>query len=174
MPIRKMIDRKMSKLSGATNWIAIAPSAPPTPVYIADTPKVSDLTIAVLMPIASAAVCWSRIAIMARPMRPRSRFQANANMTSVTTRVKKYSQRSWLSGMPIPVRKAGASGFEITMPWTPPVSFSRWWYLRSCGRDTPRANVASARYRPSRRSAGSPNRNPAIRQIAPAAGRVAQ
>ena len=140
MPTRKTIDRKISKLSGATNWIAIAPSAPPTPVYIADTPKVSDLTIAVLMPMASAAMCWSRIATMARPTRPRSRFQASANITSVTARVKKYSHRSWLSGMP-----KGASGFEITMPCTPPVSFSKWWYLSSWGSETPSANVANAR-----------------------------
>ena len=43
MPTRKVIDRKMLKLSGATNWTAIAPSAPATPVYIADTPKVERL-----------------------------------------------------------------------------------------------------------------------------------
>ena len=43
MPTRKLIDRKMSKLSGATNCTAIAPSAPATPVYIALTPKASDL-----------------------------------------------------------------------------------------------------------------------------------
>ena len=46
----------MSKLSGATNWTAIAPSAPAMPVYIAQTPKVSDLYSAVLTPIACAAI----------------------------------------------------------------------------------------------------------------------
>ena len=55
MPIRSVIDRKMLKLSGATNWIAIAPSAPAIHVNIADIPKVSDLTIELLTPIASAA-----------------------------------------------------------------------------------------------------------------------
>ena len=51
-----MIDRKMLKLSGATNCTAIAPSAPAMPVYIAETPKVSDLYIALFTPIASAAI----------------------------------------------------------------------------------------------------------------------
>jgi len=43
IPTRKVIDRNTLKLSGATNCTAIAPSAPATPVYIADTPKASDL-----------------------------------------------------------------------------------------------------------------------------------
>ena len=43
MPTSKVIDRKMVKRSGATNWTAIAPSAPAMPVYSAETPKVSDL-----------------------------------------------------------------------------------------------------------------------------------
>jgi len=40
--------------------------------------------------------------------------------------------------------------------------------------ETASAKVASARYRPSSRSAGSPNRNPAIRQTTAATGIVAQ
>ena len=43
MPISRPIDRPTAKLSGATNWIAIAPSAPAMPVYMALTPKASDL-----------------------------------------------------------------------------------------------------------------------------------
>ena len=70
------------KLSGATNCTAIAPSAPAMPVYRALTPKVSDLYSAVLMPIAAAAIGWSRIATSARPTRPRSRFQPSTNSTT--------------------------------------------------------------------------------------------
>jgi hypothetical protein len=33
----------------------------------------------------------------------------------------------------------------MVMPCTPPVHFSSRWYLRICGIDTPRANVARAR-----------------------------
>src|SRR5712691_10513820 len=66
------------------------------------------------------AMCWSRIATRARPMRPRSRFQPSTNMSTVTPRVKKYSHRSASSGIP-----NGASGFAMTMPCTPPVHFSR-------------------------------------------------
>ena len=88
MPTRKVIDRKMLKLSGATNWTAIAPSAPATPVYMALTPKASDLYIAVFTPIASAATGWSRIATSARPTRPRSRFQPRRNITSMTASAK--------------------------------------------------------------------------------------
>ena len=76
MPTSKVMDRKTSKQSGATNATAIAPSAPATPVYIALTPKASDLYSAVSMPMAEAAIGWSRIATIARPTRPRSRFQA--------------------------------------------------------------------------------------------------
>ena len=43
MPTSSTIDRKMLKESGATNCTAMAPSAPATPVYIADTPKAADL-----------------------------------------------------------------------------------------------------------------------------------
>jgi hypothetical protein len=43
IPTRNAIDRNALKLSGATNWTAIAPNAPPTPVNMALTPKVSDL-----------------------------------------------------------------------------------------------------------------------------------
>ena len=43
-PTSSVIDRKMVNESGATNWIAIAPSAPAMPVYSAETPKVSDFT----------------------------------------------------------------------------------------------------------------------------------
>ena len=60
------------------------------------------------------------------------------------------------------------------MPCTPPVHFSRWWYFSSCGIATPSAKVASARYRPSSLSAGRPNRKPATKHTAPAAGTVAQ
>src|SRR5678809_12714 len=57
----------------------------------------------------------------------------------------------------------------MTMPCTPPVHCSRAWYLRSCGIATPSAKVASARYRPSRRSAGRPKRKPATKHTAAAA-----
>ena len=43
MPISRLIDRPIAKLSGATNCTAIAPSAPAMPVYIALTPNASDL-----------------------------------------------------------------------------------------------------------------------------------
>jgi hypothetical protein len=44
---------------------------------------------ALWIPIASAAMAWSRIAVSARPTRPRSRFQPSTNIASVTARVKK-------------------------------------------------------------------------------------
>ena len=77
------------KLSGATNCTAIAPSAPAMPVYMALTPKASDLYSEVLMPITEAAIGWSRMATSARPTRPRSRFQPIRNMRQVIARVKK-------------------------------------------------------------------------------------
>ena len=43
IPTRKTRERNMVKLSGATYCTAIAPSAPAMPVYMADTPKASDL-----------------------------------------------------------------------------------------------------------------------------------
>ena len=65
--------------AGGTQWVTNA----------ADTPKVSDLNIGRLMPMAAAAIGWSRIAINARPTRPRSRFHASTNMMIVTISVKK-------------------------------------------------------------------------------------
>ena len=72
------------KLSGATYSMAMALSAPATPVYSPLTPKVTDLYSAVLMPIALAASGLSRIAIIARPVRPRIRFQAPRNSSPST------------------------------------------------------------------------------------------
>ena len=57
----------------------MAPSEPATPVYIALTAKVRVFRSAMSMPIASAASAWSRIAIIARPIRPRTMFQASRN-----------------------------------------------------------------------------------------------
>ena len=87
-PTKKVIDRKTVKLSGDTKATQIAPNAPATPVKAADTPKVTDLKTGRLMPIAVAAIGWSRIAIIARPMRPRSRFQATRNISAATASVK--------------------------------------------------------------------------------------
>ena len=88
-PTSRKIDSETVKLSGETKAITTAPSAPATPVNAAETPKVSDLNIGRLMPIAAAAIGWSRIAINARPTRPRSRFHASTNITIVTASVKK-------------------------------------------------------------------------------------
>ena len=54
-PMKSVNDRKMPNESGATNCTTMAPSAPAMPVYMADTPKVIDLTIAVFTPMACAA-----------------------------------------------------------------------------------------------------------------------
>ena len=74
-PTNRKIDTNTLKLSGATNCTAIAPSDPATPVNIALNANVRVFSMARLMPIASAASAWSRIAIIARPIRPRTRFQ---------------------------------------------------------------------------------------------------
>ena len=77
----------MVKLSGATKATAIAPSAPATPVNMALTPKASDLYSALSMPMVAAAMGWSRMAISARPTRPRSRFHPSTNISTATARV---------------------------------------------------------------------------------------
>ena len=66
------MDRNTVKLSGATKATMIAPRAPATPVKAADTPKVMVLNTGRLMPMAEAAMGWSRMATRARPTRPRS------------------------------------------------------------------------------------------------------
>src|SRR4051794_33541610 len=65
MPTRNVIERNTLNVSGATNAIESADSAPATPVYAALTPNVSDLYSGVLIPIACAAVGLSRMATMA-------------------------------------------------------------------------------------------------------------
>ena len=65
----------------------MAPNDPARPVNIALRAKVRVFTIGRLMPIASAAIAWSRIAIIARPMRPRTRFQASRKSTTATASV---------------------------------------------------------------------------------------
>jgi hypothetical protein len=97
-PTSRKIDRLTVKLSGDTKATTMAPSAPATPVMPADTPKVMRLEQRRLMPMAVAAMGWSRIAISARPTRPRSRFHASRNISAATASVKKYSQRSALKG----------------------------------------------------------------------------
>ena len=77
----------MPKLSGATNCTTMAPSEPATPVNIALTAKVRVFSSAMSMPIASAASAWSRIAIIARPMRPRTMFHASRNSSAPTNSV---------------------------------------------------------------------------------------
>ncbi len=84
MPTKKKIDCCTPKLSGATNWMAMAPSEPAMPVNIALTAKARVLNRAMSMPIASAASGWSRMAIMPRPMRPRTRLAARMNRTAAT------------------------------------------------------------------------------------------
>ena len=79
----------MPKLSGATNCTAMAPSEPARPVNIALTAKVRVFSSEMLTPIASAASEWSRIAIIARPMRPRTMFQASTNNSTPTPSVNK-------------------------------------------------------------------------------------
>ncbi len=71
----------MPKLSGATNCTTMAPSDPAMPVYIALSANVRVFSSAMSMPIASAASAWSRIAIIARPIRPRTMFHASRNNT---------------------------------------------------------------------------------------------
>ena len=92
------------------------------------------------MPIAEAAIGWSRIATSARPTRPRSRFQPITNITTVIASVNRYSHWSGLS-----FRPNGASGLTMTMPCTPPVQCSTYLFFSSCGIVTPSAKVASAR-----------------------------
>ncbi len=58
------------------------------------------------------------------------------------------------------------------MPWTPPVHGSSGVDFSSCGIAMASAKVASARYKPSRRKAGKPKRNPTMKQAGPAAGSV--
>ena len=144
-PTSRKIDSVTVKLSGDTKATAIAPSAPATPVKPADTPNASDLNIGRLMPIAVAAIGWSRMAISARPTRPRNRFHASKNMMAVASSVKKYSQRSGLKGWPNRLNSNGASGLVSTMPCTPPVQPSIFLYLSSCGTASASAKVASAR-----------------------------
>ena len=87
MPTSRKIDSVTVKLSGETNAITTAPSAPATPVNAADTPNVSDLNIGRLMPIAAAAIGWSRIAISARPVRLFTRLAAQAYIRIATAMV---------------------------------------------------------------------------------------
>ena len=77
IPTKRLMERVKVKLSGATNSTTAAESEPAMPVMMALTAKVRVLMLARSMPIASAAVGLSRTAIMARPMRPRSKLAVN-------------------------------------------------------------------------------------------------
>ena len=145
-PTRKVIDRNTVKLSGATKATTMPPSAPATPVNAADTPKVSDLNIGRLMPIAVAAIGWSRIAISARPTRPRSRFQASRNISDGDRQreeVEPAVGAERLVEQPERERRLRlvqhdalhAAGPVLDMPL----------YLSSCGTASASAKVASAR-----------------------------
>ena len=140
MPTKSVMDTPKPKLSGATNSMATAESEPAMPVIMALTAKALVFSEPISIPIASAAVGWSRVAIRARPMRLRmtlftSRKQAPATMT-VTT----YIHWSGDSGMP-----AGASGLVRNRPCTPPVHSSIDLCLRICGTATASEKVVSAR-----------------------------
>ena len=51
--------------------------------------KVATFVPARLTPTVAAAISWSRTAIMARPTRPRTRFQARTNSTAMIARLRK-------------------------------------------------------------------------------------
>ena len=110
------------------------------PVIIALTAKALVFRSAVSMPMASAAVAWSRVAISARPMRPRIRFQARKNSTAETPTAIRYIHWSGVIG-----RKAGGSGFTMNRPCTPPVQSSSALCFSNCGTATASAKVVSAR-----------------------------
>jgi hypothetical protein len=140
MPTKRVIETKRVKLSGATNSTATAESDPAIPVIMAETAKARVLSWAMSMPIASAAVGWSRVAISARPMRPRIRFQARRNSTAEMPTATRYIHWSGVTG-----RKAGGSGFTRNSPCTPPVQSSSARCFSSCGTATASAKVVSAR-----------------------------
>ena len=122
----------------------------------------TDLYSAVSIPMARAAIGLSRIATIARPGRPRVRFHAPTSSSAPQNSTKKY--RYWSASR----NGTGESGLNTSMPCTPPVNSSKCSKRSSCGVATASAKVASARYSPSSRSAGRPNRNPPTKQIAPA------
>ena len=71
--------------------------------------------------------------------------------------------------MPSP---GGGVGFTRTSPCLPPVQASK--YFSNCGMATAIAKVTSARYGPSKRSAGKPNSTPSAKQTKAAGTSVAQ
>ena len=83
---------------------------------------------------------WSRIAIIARPVRLSSRLRAIQNIRTAMASTTRYIHWSALSGRP-----KGGSGLKMLMPCTPLVNGSKWRYFRICGTATASAKVASAR-----------------------------
>ena len=90
MPTNRVIETPKAKLSGATNSMATAESEPAMPVIMALTAKVLVLRSAMSMPIASAAVGLSRIAIRARPTRLWTRFQVPQKQSPATPTATTY------------------------------------------------------------------------------------
>src|SRR5579863_9749801 len=104
-----------------------------------------------------AATSLSRMARKARPVRPRRTSHVNRNASAAVDHETPYSQE--LEAL-----------LFAEMPALPPVNVEN--FSGSCGIDTARANVASARYTPDRRSAGSPTSTPHPNVIANASGKV--
>jgi len=80
--------------------------------------------------------------------------------------VKKYSQRSGLRVIPALDRTAGASGFAMTMPCTPPVHFSRLVVFEQLRHRHAEGEGGEREVQALEPQRGSPNRKPATRQTA--------
>src|SRR5581483_8391684 len=119
------------------------------------------------MPETAAAISLSRTARKARPVRPSRRLRASSKRTKAQAAVQKKSHWSAVSARP-----AGAPGLTSRMPRLPWVRSVH--FFRICGVETASAKVASARCRPERRRAGSPNRRPSPPVRSPAPGIVSQ
>jgi hypothetical protein len=135
------------------------------PVIIALRPNAAVLYQAAGTPAASAAIWLSRIATMARPMRPCRRFAASPKQISSTTSVSRYIHWSKLIGRP-----KGTAGLSRAIPWPPPVHCSIDLCFTTMGSTAPSANVAIARCIAPSRNVGRPNAIPATRLTAAAAG----
>ena len=78
------------------------------------------------MPMISAAMSWSRMAMKARPMRLRTRFRVATMASTTKTRRKKYIWR-WLESGMVPRRGRGTS-IEAC---TPPLMNVTWLMIHS-------------------------------------------